>query len=1527
MFSKSLYYLNWLRRITAIWLVGLLMLGFSITQVFADQLVAAEYFVNTDPGAGNATAISATVDGSFDASLENISFDLSADSYSEGTHTIYIRFKSDNGRWGPARGLTFRIDNRADITFTVSGAEYFIDTDPGEGNGTPISSASDGAFDGSQESFSTDVTLNSLAEGRHTIYTRFQKSNGQWGEPKGFPFTVSTDENGEKFIAGAEYFFNTDPGPGNGTQIASAADGSFDGMFESINIDAGVDGLAEGPNILYTRFKGNNGEWGQKRGLTFNVSTAQAQDLTIQGAEYFIDEDPGAGNGTSIDAPVDGTFDGHLEELEATFNVSGLSLGRHYAYFRVQASNGQWGPARGVPFQVEEITIVQKAEYYFDTDPGEGNGTPITVSRDGSFNSVEEQIEEEISISDAGLDIGRHTVYVRFQNNKGEWSQASSKNFTVQTKPVITVSADTLNFGEHVVGDSTALSFNVGNDGDGELDITNITSSSNEFSVEPTSGSIPANSSDQITFTVSYEPTSAGSKNVTLTIANNDQNQTIRLLGSALAREPVMEISATSLDYGEVIVGDSVAQTVAIRNSGYDTLKIDQAAINSDEFSAYPKSGVLEPRSHLSDSLVLVVSMIPNSEGTKNASLTIGGNVASQQVSLTGEAKINPQPTIAVSTDSLAFDAIEMETDSTRNLEIRNLGSNTLTISSFSVSGEGFSANIDTPQDIERGSPVTVPVTFSPTISTSYTGSITIQSNDSETPSLEVKLSGEGTTGPPTKLLATTPQALDFGLVTRDDTTSQVLTLENDGNATLKISVMSFNNSSFFVESPPSPSKPLFVDPESSKDVMIQFSPNVGGNTDITGVLSIGSDRTDSDDAVTVDLSGTGVDQPTPNVVLSTRRLDFGELRLGETNTLSLTLTNGGNADLVVNNVSINNTAFELNPPLSVPFTLQPDDQQPVSVRFEPAEVNSYAASLTISSNIDPATVELIGEGVTLSAGVDSVDARSGDNSTEKGSDYGVSIQPTGLGSSGSAFIYYKAGGAGPVSSNTKEEMQSTTGGSFSASIPSQLITERGVSYWYEVSDGTETVTSPASEPHLNPYTIIVETPEGITRTTPQPAGAEQNFYRMVSVPLDNISGDVSAVLENFGEADPESWRLFRWQTGRYVEHSESDFEPFAPGRAYWFITTQANSLKSGSGQSARTDEPFSIFLQPGWNMVGSPFNFSIDWGAAEKSADVGNLFSYDGSSFLNSNNLEPWAGYFVFNQSTNPTEVKLHPVESTGSSEMRKALAGSSSEMQLSFDSEKSWFFQLGAESGIIGDRYNIAGIHPNASDEADQLDQVDAPRQPGEFLKLYLEAGSGNFPMSQLAVDLRSPTIDGHFWDFSVNSNSSADRIRFEMKQFGKLPDGMKAWLLDKDQQSLKAVDLESGKLSFGFRSGLGDTLSRDFRLVVGTQAFLASHNLGISEKPNEFVLKQNYPNPFNPSTTIAYGLPEASQVKIEVYNTLGRRIAVVLDQPVQAGYHDVIWHGEAYSSGVYFYRLVARGSKTGEVFTKIQKMTLIK
>ncbi len=122
------------------------------------------------------------------------------------------------------------------------------------------------------------------------------------------------------------------------------------------------------------------------------------------------------------------------------------------------------------------------------------------------------------------------------------------------------------------------------------------------------------------------------------------------------------------------------------------------------------------------------------------------------------------------------------------------------------------------------------------------------------------------------------------------------------------------------------------------------------------------------------------------------------------------------------------------------------------------------------------------------------------------------------------------------------------------------------------------------------------------------------------------------------------------------------------------------------------------------------------------------------------------------------------------------------------------------------------------------------------------------------------------------------------------------------------------------------------RDDEVIVGTHgrgvwtAPIGEVATGITEEPDElpseFSLSQNYPNPFNASTTIQFIVPTEVQVRLTVFDAVGRKVAVLTDQDYQPGVHELHWEASTYASGLYFYRMESEGRL---IHTKT--MTLLK
>jgi len=97
-----------------------------------------------------------------------------------------------------------------------------------------------------------------------------------------------------------------------------------------------------------------------------------------------------------------------------------------------------------------------------------------------------------------------------------------------------------------------------------------------------------------------------------------------------------------------------------------------------------------------------------------------------------------------------------------------------------------------------------------------------------------------------------------------------------------------------------------------------------------------------------------------------------------------------------------------------------------------------------------------------------------------------------------------------------------------------------------------------------------------------------------------------------------------------------------------------------------------------------------------------------------------------------------------------------------------------------------------------------------------------------------------------------------------------------------------------------------------------------------PLQFTLRQNYPNPFNPTTNITYDLQSSADVRLDIFNVNGQRIAALVNEKQDTGSHSITWNGHSDSgapaaSGIYLYRLTVTTNQ--KRLTQEKTMTLLK
>lgn len=232
-------------------------------------------------------------------------------------------------------------------------------------------------------------------------------------------FSIATAYN--QNIISAEYFFDTDPGCGNGTPITIST------PAETVNFSTSISSnmLSGGFHMLGVRVRDANGKWSMfdRRGIYISTPTTNISNITA--AEYFYDLDPGPGNGIPVPVGTAGEAVNFTAVIPAPINP-----GFHFLAIRTRNADGKWGMFERRGFYISpapvDMPVITAAEYFYDNDPGVGNGTALAITSPGNILAQNFMIPVPASMSPGG-----HLLAIRVRNQAGHWSLFEKDSLTV----------------------------------------------------------------------------------------------------------------------------------------------------------------------------------------------------------------------------------------------------------------------------------------------------------------------------------------------------------------------------------------------------------------------------------------------------------------------------------------------------------------------------------------------------------------------------------------------------------------------------------------------------------------------------------------------------------------------------------------------------------------------------------------------------------------------------------------------------------------------------------------------------------------------------------------------------------------------------------------------------------------------------------------------------------------------------------------------------------------------------------------
>jgi hypothetical protein len=470
------------------------------------------------------------------------------------------------------------------------------------------------------------------------------------------------------------------------------------------------------------------------------------------------------------------------------------------------------------------------------------------------------------------------------------------------------------------------------------------------------------------------------------------------------------------------------------------------------------------------------------------------------------------------------------------------------------------------------------------------------------------------------------------------------------------------------------------------------------------------------------------------------------------------------------------------------------------------------------------------------------------------------------------------------------------TGLTYTAVIDASMLDEIGVEFYFKVTDAIGASVDTKLE--INRF-IYIGVPSSGQKIPFTKFGGTKESYELFSIPYELTNNSASEVFKELGAIDKSKWRLSRYQNGKNIDIG-AGLTSIEQGKGYWFNSKEKIDVffSNGTITKANQSTPFKLPLESGWNQIGNPYPFNVDWddivALSSNKNDIGKLKVFNAEQFTltdESNNLQTWSGGFVFNSSTQRIELDM-PVTLKNTAGGRKVTSD-----QLTADlSNRDWFVPLAiSQEGIINHTSGF-GMHSEASLSKDYYDEMVVPRFIN-YLEFYTT--HTDFFSPWFAKDLVPPS-NSNTWEFSFESNLKGPvELSWTKEDLGMneaqlfLFDPIAGVLLDMKKSNRYRFEPQSNQSIQLFYGASEKELSPDFN-----------------------ALNAAWPNPFSGETNISFVVKDkSSKVTLAVYDLMGKKINQLVEGVYDSGVYSSQWQGndargEQAAAGLYMVRLEING-----------------
>lgn len=1088
------------------------------------------------------------------------------------------------------------------------------------------------------------------------------------------------------------------------------------------------------------------------------------------------------------------------------------------------------------------------------------------------------------------------------------------------TAPVIDIDKDSLKFNEVLVDDSLTLSFKMKNTGSDTLNFNiEFMPNTGVFKAVPDSG-ILLPRSDSIKIDVIFCPDED--------IFYEDNLMVVSQYGSFFYGESLVYLSGKGFKGKKIdIIPDSLifpptrpeaAETLkfVIANVGSEGVQIDSLRV-SEPFHAADTSFYLDR----GDSSEIGVIFLSYKTSIFKDTLKVFSEARGDSA-LYLEATCVTGPIIRITPASIDFGTVLMCDTLAIDLNIKNVGDAILTIDSAKYDRSQF-ITIDPPNPLNiflgTDKDTILNIFWIPQEAMVLNDTIDFITN-SQAGNTKIPLSGISESP-----AFNWPDTVNFYEVRHH--TSDTIDFDVPyigGNETLNFDIKKSgpDKDKFFVEC-----QRYSVEKDSAAHVRVIFSPIELGRH--LAYLDIFSETIFFGNRHVV-LTGKSIIESI--IKINPPRFNFGKIKVGECNSKRFFITNQGAETLIIKGYwfepdygdSVYTVQFSDR-------TIPPGEQDTLTVTFCPDTIRHYPTVLHLETNpaLGGSSIVLDGEGIGPMPGADLKPPHiiyqwQDLDSLHRGETTTITAYVTdSLSGVNSVVVRFREAGEDSFIREIDLIRQIDTT-QYTGNIPGDLITMRGFEYYIEATDKAgNRIRHP--EKYYHSARVYVNGYESESKPDPQPFGSLENSYRMISFPFKLYPDDTKKIMQNIMEEEYDScyWKFAEYcgnedANKQYRFLNDPAISPIIPGKGFWLLISHKRvKLRTDSTLAITlyTNRPYLIELKKGWNIFGNPFNFTVSlsqiiW----KGNDSVEVRSYHGAWNKNLydhvTEIFPWEGYAIKTQEQDTLLIYPSPELVPDSSK------------SIMFQPSMDWGVQLIAKCGKAMDADNWIGVSSSSQVGYDRLD-ISEPPPVGKFVSIAFPHWDWQQRSANYSTDFRPQFYEGNYWDFQVTSNIPDSVVNIHFRNINQIPSLFKLYLIDKDLKNVQQINQQA---KYSFITAAQNTI-RNFRVIIGSEAFFEQSNLGVKRLPLAYKLYDIFPNPFNSNASIYFTLPEESEVTLEILNVLGQRVRTLLNnEHKKAGYHLVIWDGtddsnNRISAGIYLCIIKTKN------FKLMKKMSLIK